>query len=102
MVIEDRGIGLALDKQLEHAADVRPRRAASQFAIAERASASFAKQVVALGIVWPTGIESPHIPNALAHSLAALEHDGPIAALGQKVSGERAGRPGADNNRPLR
>ena len=48
MVVEDRRLALALGEQFEHAAHVGAGAAAGELAVAERAGAAFAEQVVAL------------------------------------------------------
>ncbi len=101
MIVNDRRLSLALGEHLEHAADVRAARAAGELAVAERAGSAFAKQVIALRVVRPAGVEGVHVANPLAHRLAALEHQRPITLLGQKVGGEHARRPGTHDDGPL-
>ena len=103
MVVEDRRLALALG---EAASSTRrtsgPRAAAGELAVAERAGAPFAEQVVALGIVRAAGVEGPHVGDALADRAAAFEHQRPITLLGQKVGGDHAGRARADDHRAIR
>ena len=53
------------------------------------------------GSCGAAGVEGLHVANALAHCPAPFEHQGPIALLGQKVSGNDAGGSGPDDERPL-
>ena len=101
MIVEDRRLAFALGEDLQDAAARRARCAAGQLAVAERAGAPFAEQVIAFGIVRPAVVEGGHVADPLADGLAAFEHQRPIASLGEKIGREGPGRPRADDDRSL-
>ena len=75
--------------------------AAGQLAVAERAGAPLAEEVVALGVERPAGVEPADVGDAVLDGPAALEDQRAVALLGQEVAGEQPGGPGADDHRPM-
>ncbi len=99
--VDDRRLALAVGEQLQNAANVGAGVAVGQFAVAEGAGAAFAEKVVALGVVWAALVEGADVADAVAHRPAALQHQRPIALLGQEVRRHETARSGADHHRAI-
>src|SRR5262249_56795033 len=74
VVVQDRRLALALREQLQDAAHVRPGAAAGELAVAERAGAALAEEVVALGVERAAFVEGAHVADAAADGRGAFEH----------------------------
>ncbi len=74
---------------------------APQLAVGERAGAAFAELHVRLRIELALAPQAPGVLGALAHLLAALEHDGAQAHLRQDQRREDAAGPEADDDGAL-
>ena len=92
---------MAVGEDLEDAADVGAGAAAGQLAVAERARASFAEEVVALGVERPAGVEPADVGDAVLDRAAAFEDQGAIAVLGEQIAGEQPRGAGADDHGPV-
>src|SRR5262249_48112936 len=92
-------LAAAFDELLEHPIDIRAAHAASELAIAERASATLAKQVVIFTVQRPATIKCPDRRHSLLNSPAAFKNEWSITAKGQVVSGQKPTRPGTNYNR---
>ena len=90
-----------LHELVQHLAREVPRVAdlAPQLAVGERAGAAFAELHVRLGVQHVLAPQAPGVLGALAHLLAALEHDRPQAHLREDQRGEDAARAEADHER---
>ena len=73
---------------------------APQLAVAEGACAAFAELHVRLRIQLAAAPQAPGVLGALAHRLAALQHDRPQTHLCQHQRGEQAAGAEADDHRP--
>jgi hypothetical protein len=74
---------------------------AVELAVGEGAGAAFAELHVGFGVEGVLAPQAPGVLGALAHGLAALEHDGPEAHLGQHQRGEDAAGAEADDHRAV-
>src|SRR5262249_32654279 len=63
ILVQDRWLALANGKQFKDAANIRSRATAGQLAVAERAGAPFAEEIVAFRIERSAGVESMDIMN---------------------------------------
>ena len=98
IIIKDGWLPLALGEQFEHPANIRPRRAAGEFAVAEGPRPAFAEKIVALRIEGAAAVEGLHVADALMNGRAALEDERHVAVLGQKETGREPGRAGTDDD----
>ena len=77
MVVEDarfaRLLAFVLREDFEHANHVRPGAATGELAIAERAGAAFAEEVVALRLEFAALVKGLHVADALRDRRAAFE-----------------------------
>ena len=72
---------------------------AVELAVGEQTGATFAELHVALGVEGALAPQAPGVLGALAHRLAALQHDGLEAHFGQRERGEQAARAQAHHHR---
>ena len=100
--VEDLLRRAGLDELGEHLARQVPRIAdlAPQLAVAEGAGTPFAELHVRCRVEHAAAPQAPGVLRALAHRLAALQHDRPQAHLRQDQRREQAARPEADDHRP--
>src|SRR5215475_14423046 len=98
VVIDDGRLALAGGKKLQHTAQLRPRAAARQLAVAEGAGAAFAKEIVAFRIERSAGIEGMNVADALTHRRSALEHERLVSLLSEEIAGDESCGAGADNH----
>jgi hypothetical protein len=87
-------LGQHLAREVARVADLAP-----QLAVAEGAGAAFAELHVGLRVQHAAAPQAPGVLGALAHRLAALQHDRPQAHLRQHQRGEDAAGPEADDHR---
>jgi hypothetical protein len=80
--------GQHLAGEVARVADLAP-----ELAVAEGAGAAFAELHVRVGIQHAAAPQAPGVLGALAHLLAALQHDGPQPHLRQQQRGEDAAGP---------
>jgi hypothetical protein len=88
-------LGQHLAREVARVADLAP-----QLAVAEGAGAAFAELHVRFGVQHALAPQAPGVLGALAHRLAALQHDGAQAHLGQDQRGKDAAGAEADDHRP--
>jgi hypothetical protein len=72
MFIDDRWLAAAIDETLQNIIDVGTAHAAGELAVAERASAPFAKQIVVLAIERTATVEVADGAHALFDRLPAF------------------------------
>ena len=99
--VQDLSGAPALTNSVEHLARQVARVAdlAPQLAVGEGAGAAFAELHVRLGVEHALAPQAPGVLGALAHRLAALQHDRPQAHLRQHQRGEDAAGAEADDHR---
>jgi hypothetical protein len=102
VLVQDRRLALALREEFQDALHVRSGTAGSQFAIAERAGAAFAEQVVALRVERAAGIERLNVADAVANGRSAFEHQRGIPAFGEEIRRRQPARAGTDYNWPMK
>src|SRR4029434_1799590 len=98
VVVDDGRLALAGGKELQYTAQLRPRAAAGQLAVAEGAGAAFAKQIVAFRIERAARIESMDVADALTYRWSALEHERLVSLLSEEIAGDESCWAGADNH----
>jgi hypothetical protein len=102
--VEDFGRRAGLHELFHHLAAEKARvlDLAVELAVGERARAAFAELHVRLGVEHALAPQAPGVAGALAHGLAALEHDGLEAHLREHQRREDAAGAEADDHRPAR
>ena len=101
VLIADRGLAAALDHLLEDPVHIRAAHPAGQLAIAERARAAFAKQVVVLAIERAAPVELADRGHALLHRLPSFQNEGAIPAHRKVIRGQQSGRSRTHDHRPI-
>ncbi len=101
LLVDDRGLAVAVGQDLQDALDVGAGAPAGQLAVAEGARPSLAEEVVALGVERPAGVEPTDVGDPVLDGPAAFEDQRPVAVQGEHVPGEQPRRAGADDHRPV-
>jgi hypothetical protein len=92
-----------LDEFRQHlaAAVARVLDLAVELAVGKGAGAAFAELNIGIGIEFAPAPEGEGVDRALAHDLAALEHERAETHLGEDKGGEQAAGAGADHHRAM-
>jgi len=102
--VEDLGRRAGLHELFHHLAaeEARVLDLAVELAVGESAGTAFAELHVRLGVEHALAPQAPGVAGALAHGLAAFEHDGPEAHLREHQRREDAAGAEADHHGPQR
>jgi hypothetical protein len=101
VLVENRGLAVAVGQDLQDAPDVGPGAAAGQLAVAEGAGAPLAEEVVALRVQRPPGVEAADVGDAVLDLPAAFQDQGAVALERQEIAGEQPRGARADDDRAM-
>ena len=94
-------LALAVGKELQDPHHIGAGVSAGEFAVAERAGAALAEEVVALRFEVAAIVEGFDVPDAFVHRGSSFKDERLVAHLGQEVTGHETRRAATDDHRSV-
>src|SRR5262245_54990848 len=101
LFIADFRLASAFDHPFQHPIDIRSAQPAGEFAVAKRARATLAEQIVVFTVEWSTSVEGPYRRHAILHGLSPFQNQWPKPSQCEIIRRQKSARPRTNNDRPL-